>query len=130
MTDWAEIPADLPDDFDAREYDGGPESAAAWLCTQPKKKELRVAAMDEAGVEDPYRTPTKADWGRFYLELRRRRLAIERLESALADLEEALLAIPGNRSGGAERIRSDALADVDALGLDLDGHTDVEGGQL
>lgn len=125
---WATIPDDLPDDFDDRDFSGAADSALAWLSNQPKKKDVRTAALDEAGVGDPYRNVTKNDWARLYLELRRRRLAIERLETALADLEEALLGMPGRPD--AERVRSDVLDDVDDLGLDLDGHTDAGGNPL
>jgi len=78
---WASIPEDLPDDFDDRDF----SEALFWLSNQPKKKEVRVAALEEAGVDDPYVRPTKAVWARLLLELRRRRLAIERLQESAQD---------------------------------------------
>lgn len=125
---WSTIPDDLPDDFDDRVFSGAADSALAWLSNQPKKKDVRVAALDEAGSDDPYRNVTKNDWARIYLELRRRRLAIERLEEALDDVVEALNGMPGRPD--ADRIREKATRNVDRLELDLDGHTDASGGQI
>lgn len=128
MSDWATIPDDLPDDFDDRVFSDSAESALAWTTNQPKKKDVVTAALDEAGASDPYVDPTKADWARMYLELRRRRLAIERLEEALDDVVDALNGMPGRPD--AERIREKTTRNVDRLELDLRGHTDALGGEL
>jgi len=128
MSDWATIPDDLPDDFDDRVFSGVSDSALAWTSNQAKKKDVVTAALDEAGASDPYVDPTKGDWARIYLELRRRRLAIESLQDALDDAVEALNGMPGRPD--VERAREKATRRVDRLEIDLDGHTDALGNEL
>lgn len=74
---WADIPAELPDDFEDREL----RDQIIWLSNQVKKPDIRAAVLEEIGVDDPYGNPTKGDWARIFAELRCRRLEADSLTS-------------------------------------------------